>query len=270
MGFAKTFLTGLLGLGLAAAYAAEAPAFEKPPAQALKMLKGAKGKPVRAGAVFVNGAFLKGPYVVARYGNVLRVNGEQVSGQIVPWKQFLAASGGGAAAPAPKPAAAAPAPAAKPATAVDDLFDDAPAAKPAAKAAAAKAPEPEPEVEGDYTPNARTKALLKRVNAARTDVNRKLLDGCVCFFGPGYGMVAPNAKQSAALLAVLPEALRDAESGRDLASRLRAAGFAFLPQGLCDDLYAHSRDYVALQEWRRKAKEDAEVDKLLQGGGTAR
>ena len=98
---------------------AAAPAFEKVPDAARVALKGARGKPVRKGFVFVNGHYLPPPYVVARYGTAIFVNNVQVTGQVVPWKSFLATQPGNE--PAVTPAPAAPA---KKATAIDDLFDD--------------------------------------------------------------------------------------------------------------------------------------------------
>ena len=96
---------------------AASPTFEKVPDAARTALKGARGKPVRKGFVFVNGHYLQPPYVVARYGTAIFVNDVQVTGQVVSWKSFLATQPGGA--PAATPAPAAPA---KKATAIDDLF----------------------------------------------------------------------------------------------------------------------------------------------------
>ena len=114
----KTYIL-LVALATILSTDAAAPAFEKVPDAARVALKGARGKPVRKGFVFVNGHYLPPPYVVARYGTAIFVNNVQVTDQIVPWKSFLATQAG--AAPAAPSAPAAPA---KKATAIDDLFDD--------------------------------------------------------------------------------------------------------------------------------------------------
>ena len=140
----------LMGALVLAAGAAR-PEFEEVPAGANKALKAVKGKPIRTGMVFVNGNYVKPPYVLMRSGTALFANSRtQITGQVVPWKAFLATQGG---ASAPKPAAPA-----QPRTAqsVDDLFADTPppASKPAAQAATDVAEEV------DFIPNARSDRLL--------------------------------------------------------------------------------------------------------------
>ena len=93
--------------------------FEKVPDAARKALKGARGKPVRKGFVFINGHYLPPPYTVARYGTAIFINNVQATGQIVPWKTFLSTQAGGASAPASSPAMPA-----RKVSAIDDLFDD--------------------------------------------------------------------------------------------------------------------------------------------------
>ncbi len=66
------------------------PKFDKVNPQALKYLKGEQGKPIKTGVVIVNGRYLPPPYKVARYGNVIRINDVQVTGQVVSWNTFLA------------------------------------------------------------------------------------------------------------------------------------------------------------------------------------
>ena len=233
---------------------AASPTFEKVPDAARTALKGARGKPVRKGFVFVNGHYLQPPYVVARYGTAIFVNDVQVTGQVVSWKSFLATQPGGA--PAATPAPAAPA---KKATAIDDLFDD------GAPAAAASAPAAD--AGGDaFVANARSNQLLKRVNDYRTDVNKRLLNGDACFFGR-YGFVAVQQRLCRGLLDVLPEAIRDSENGAELFGRMRAKGLPYLNVNICADLIENRADYSALVERRRKEKEDEEVQKMLSNGG---
>ena len=64
-------------------------AFATVPKQALVELKATVGKPFSAGLVFVNGKLLDPPYKVERYGTALRINGIQVTNEIIPWTAFL-------------------------------------------------------------------------------------------------------------------------------------------------------------------------------------
>lgn len=255
----KTFFFIMAAIAMCAtAVAKDPPPFAKVPADALTCLKATKGKPVRSGLVFVNGEFVPSPYSVMRYGTALKINRHQVTGQIVSWKKFIAASSN---APTPPPAAKEKTPPKKKpaeANSVDDLFDDEP--PPSASAKTAEAEEP---VTGDYVENARTKALLRRLNDARTTVHRKLLDGYVCFFGSRYVPLVLEPGIVGKLLDVLPEAMRDAESPRSLLATLKGAGFNYFTIEHCEDLIAHSADSAKLIDFRRKFKEDAELRKLI-------
>lgn len=64
-------------------------AFAAVPKQALVELKATVGKPFSSGLVFVNGKLLEPPYKVERYGTALRINGIQVTNEIIPWTAFL-------------------------------------------------------------------------------------------------------------------------------------------------------------------------------------
>ena len=249
----KTYIL-LVALATILSTDAAAPAFEKVPDAARVALKGARGKPVRKGFVFVNGHYLPPPYVVARYGTAIFVNNVQVTGQVVPWKSFLATQPGNE--PAVTPAPAAPA---KKATAIDDLFDDGgtsaqheAAAKPAADS-------------GSFEPNARSEQMLKRINDYRTDVNKRLLNGDACFFGR-YGFVVVQKRLTRGMMDVLPEAIRDSEDGAELFGRMRARGLAYLNANICADLIENRADYSSLVERRRQMKEDEDVVNILSSG----
>ena len=58
-------LLGLVG-ALALVAGAATPQFEEVPAGANKALKAVKGKPIRTGMAFVNGRYVKPPYVLMR------------------------------------------------------------------------------------------------------------------------------------------------------------------------------------------------------------
>ena len=246
----------LMGALVLAASAAR-PEFEEVPAGANKALKAVKGKPIRTGMVFVNGHYVKPPYVLMRSGTALFANSRtQITGQVVPWKAFLATQGG---ASAPKPAAPA-----QPRTAqsVDDLFADTP--PPASKPAAPAATDVAEEV--DFIPNARSDRLLEQINRQRSFFDRRLRDGYVIFFGSRYAPVSVEPRSGRALMAILPEAIRDSSDGADLYGRMRAKGFPYMTRELCDELVENRVDYSRIVERRKEMEREDEVNKLLRQG----
>lgn len=238
-----------------------APSFEKVPDPAMSALKGTRGKPFTSGLVFCNGAYVKPPYRVIRYGTAIFVNDRQVTDQIVSWKAFLATQGGYVA---PVAASAKPQSAAAKANtgSIDDLFDDEPAKSASGGTSAAAAAE-ESIPEAGFSPNAKSEALLKKVNAARLEIQRKLKDGNICFFGARYGRVVVEPRVAKALLDALPEAISDAADGAALAAALRAKGFVFMQRELCDDLIENRKDYPQIIERRRALREEASLQKMF-------
>ena len=250
---------GIAG-ALMLAVGAAAPQFEEVPAGANKALKAVKGKPIHAGMVFVNGHYVKPPYVLMRSGTALFVNhGIQITDQIVPWKSFLSAQGGAAPA-APQPAAPAQP---RPVQNVDDLFADTPP-PPAAKAAAPAAVTTA--ADSSFTPNEQTKRMLKRINDRRSYFDRKLREGNVIFFGTRYSPVSLDSRLVRSLLAVLPEALRDANDGAQLYATLRAKGTTYISREVCDDLVENRQDYLQIIERRKEMEKNDELQNLLGPG----
>ncbi len=247
---------GLIG-ALALAVGAATPQFEEVPAAANKALKAVKGKAIRTGMVFVNGHYVKPPYVLMRSGTALFVNYDtQITGQVVPWKAFLATQGGAAAQ---RPATPAPT---RTAQSVDDLFADTPpAAQPTAAAPAADAA-----ADVDFTPNEQSKRLLKRINDRRSYLDRKLREGDVIFFGARYAPVSVTPRMARALLAMLPEAMRDADDGADLLRRLRAKGITYLSREICDELAENRTDSPQIIVHRKEMEKADELNNLLQQG----
>lgn len=247
----------MLALASLSAFAAR---FEKVPAQAQEMLKGSRSKTVSSGLLFVNGRYMKPSYRVARYGTAIFVNDTQITGQVVPWSAFLATQSGYVPPPAPvKPAA--PKKKVEKEKTVDDLFDDGPAAS--------AEPEPEPEKPAPaaeepgaavaFTPNEKSARLLKKIDDMRIEVRRRLRDGYICFFGTRYTRVYVEPRVARALLDVLPEAVRDASSGADLAAKMRAKGFPFMGRALCDDLFENQTDYLNVVKRREQIKDDEKL-----------
>ena len=257
-------LSAALAVGVLCAAPPPEPLFEKVPAPAVTALRIAKGKMIPTGLVFVNGKLLPGPYIVSRHGTAIKVNREQVTGQIVPWSQFVV---GGTPRPAPRPPAAAPAappPPPPPASSVDDLFEDAPAkpaatGRPAAPALVAAPPPPA----GDYADTPRTRALLKRINEFRTDVDRTLRGNGVYFFSVRHTPIRVEARQAETLLAILPNALRDANDARQLQGVLRSRGIT-LPPEVCADLMTDRALFMKIRDRVREIKEEQSFRKMLE------
>ena len=247
----------MLALVALTAVVAEASGFEPVPEAARTALRGTRGKPFTAGLLFCDGACVKPPYRVARYGTAIFVNDRQVTGQIVPWRAFLAEQAGYVAPVPPKPAGEAK----KPKAAADDLFDDAPAQPDPAAKPSAPAAEEAPVA---FRANAKSAALVKKVNAARVEIQRKLKDGYICFYGARYPRVIVEPRVAKSLLAVLPEAISDAPDGAALAAAMRAKGFAFMGRELCEDLVRNRADYPKILERRRALEEEEALRRMME------
>ncbi len=234
----------LLAAGFAVAALYAAPPFEKVPEQAMQMLKGAVGKPQNSGLVFANGQYIRPPYRVARMGTAIYINDIQVTDQVLSWRKFLATQ--------PGYTGAIPAKAEKEvgeAKSLDELFadDDAPA---------------KPEKVEAFSPNAKSAALLHEIDAYRADVQRKLREGNIIFFGSRYARVVVEPRVAKALLAVLPEAMREADDAVDLESRVRAGGIVFLNRMMCADLLEHRPDYLKIIERRKHLLELERLEEI--------
>lgn len=276
---------------VSAAEAAEAKrSFGTVPKQALVELKATVGKPFSSGLVFIDGKFIPPPYKVERFGTAFRINGQQVTRQVIPWDEFLKTQPGvrieqveiapsaPAESAAPEPAAAE---AAEPADDdsdisddFDDLFDDnpKPKKKKAPARAAAKKPAPRPSAptvatkvvfDGTFRPNTKTKSMVERLNKIRTDMEVMLRKGGTCFFGTRYSTVTADRAPTDMFLSAVPQAMRENSSYEDFASAVRAKGIVFLPESVLRDLFRNRLDYVKLQERARAVKEERAWEKKL-------
>jgi len=252
---------------------ASAFAFSPIPKESAKVLKVTRGRPFSSGVVFVNGKYLEPPYVVERWGTGIRINGFPVSGQIIDWNEFLKTQKGAKAVrrepqDAPPTASAAAAAADVDEKSLDDLFDDDSAEKgktEVRKAPAAAKPMQKVtyELEGEFVPTDATKAMLAKINAFRTEIDRSLRSGEFICFGDTYSLVRGDSRTLMDLLEKLPEIQRSALDEKDFSQRVRAAGMVYLSEVLRQDLYRNRVDYRKLQERRIKLKKDGEVQKLL-------
>ena len=259
-------------------------AFQSIPKESAKALGVTRGKPFSSGMVFINGKYVEPPYVVERWGTGIRINSIPVTGQVIDWTEFLKTQPGvkvekseTAVAPAkePKPM---PAPASVPepsadvsASSLDDLFDDDPKpvkpakVEPKAVAAAPVVSKPAKTVvtyvlSGKFRHNDDSTALLKRINANRTEIDRTLRSGGFICFGDSYSQVQGDRRTLLELLEVLPDGarrllravaregtVREPQSGEFVARHaLRAASSVKTSLGMLLDkqlLYRDERGY---------------------------
>ena len=262
-------------------------AFAAVPKQALVELKATVGKPFSAGLVFVNGKFLDPPYKVERYGTALRINGIQVTNEIIPWTEFLKTQAGVRVEKVePPPAAAAPAPVQETASAaeetatsdsytddIDDLFDDDPkpkkkvAAKPAAVKRQPKAAPPQPTttvvLDGEFVPNDKTKAMVARINKERTRVETVLRKGGCYFFGTRYTPISVDRMPAEMFLSSIPGVMKSNTAFEPFSSAARAKGITFLSEAVLRDLFRNRLDYIRLIAREKAIKEEGKWGTML-------
>ena len=262
-------------------------AFATVPKQALVELKATVGKPFSSGLVFVNGKFLDPPYKVERYGTALRINGIQVTNEIIPWTEFLKTQAGVRVEKVdPPPAAAAPAPVQETASAaeetatsdssiddIDDLFDDDPkpkkkvAAKPAAVKRQPKAAPPQPTttvvLDGEFVPNDKTKAMVARINKERTRVETVLRKGGCYFFGTRYTPISVDRMPAEMFLSSIPGVMKSNTAFEPFSSAARAKGITFLSEAVLRDLFRNRLDYIRLIAREKAIKEEGKWGTML-------
>ena len=271
----------------AAEPAARRAAFAAVPRQALVELKATVGKPFSAGLVFVNGKFIDPPYKVERYGTALRINGIQVTNEIIPWTEFLKTQAGARVEKVdPPPAAATPAPvqetapaAEDPATSdasiddIDDLFDDDPnpkkkvAAKPVVKRTPKAAPPPQPTttvvLDGEFVANDKTKAMVARINKERTRVETVLRKGGCYFFGTRYTPISVDRMPAEMFLSSIPGVMKSNTAFESFSSAARAKGITYLPEAVLRDIFRYRLDYIRLIAREKAIKEEGKWGTML-------
>ena len=243
------------------------------PKQALSELKVSVGKPFSAGLVFLNGKYVAPPYKVERYGTAIRINGTQVSGELIPWDEFLKTQSG---VKVETVTPEAPAVEEEPEPAVDtdegsdfdDLFSDTPAPKkkaPKRAASAPSAPAPVTTVtfDGEFVPNEKSRAMLAKLNKIRTDIELTLRNGGYHFFGTRYTPVTGDRGATDLILGALPEAMKASSSFESFSSAVRARHITYLPETVLRDLFKNRIDYVRLQDRAKAIKEERQWESML-------
>ena len=279
-------------LALAAAVSAAVTVNAAPdiPVASAKALGVTKGKPFRSGLVFIDGKYLAPPYVVSRWGTGIRINNTPVTGQIIDWTEFMKPQSGVKVSKTETPAEPAPAAESAPQeqkseeeesggesdSSLDDLFDDDP--KPKAKKAERKAlvqktpARPKTSVsyslDGEFVHNDVSRALVNRINAARTEIDRTLRTGGFICFGDDYQRVSGDSRTALRLLEKIPEMQRDATSAKHFASLMRSAGIVYFADQLCNDLYRNRIDYHRLIKRREQWKKREKLENFLKDAGT--
>lgn len=267
-------------------------AFPRPPQQAAQALKVTAGKPFSSGYVFVDGRYLTPPYKVERYGTVIRINGCQVTREIVPWSEFVKTQAGFTAVKSEAPDEGedesaeeeTPADSAEPEeeeeeevdeddSTLDDLFDDsAEEKKPVAKKKPVTDKKPKkrkPQAKitysfaGEFTPNEKTKAMVDKINRIRTKIDSQLRAGGYYFFGSRYSTLNGDAGAAKRLAEKLPVVMQKYSERGEFAAAIRSAGFTYFPVALVDDLFKNRFAYIQLLERRKKDLQQNQWQKLL-------
>jgi len=263
-------------------------AFAPNPKGAVKALKVERGKPFRTGMVFIDGKYIPPPYTVERYGLVLRINKMQVTGPVIPWEEFVKTqegvkvtknvSGPASDATAETPEEPEPEPEeddlSDEGDFLSDLFDDEPVVKKSStsKKKAHKAKPRKPVVtvtysfDGEFQHNDTTKALLKKISQARTDVDALLRKGGFICFGSDYSRVTGDSGTAKIVLNKLPGLMQTSNDAKSLAAGVRASGISFFPDALCRDLYLNRVDYRKLLERQKATKDEEKVNALINRG----
>lgn len=251
--------------------------FPKPPAQARTALRATVGKQFNAGWVFIDGKYMEPPYKVERFANVIRINGVQVTGEVVPWNSFVKTQKGVKVTKneaKPADGASDQSADAEPETepeledaddawedSLDDLFDDEPVAKkPAKKSGSSYKPRPKkPAVtvtytfEGEFEHNEKSKPLLEKINALRTKIDQNLRSGGMYCFSSRYSMVSMDSRSANHVLERLPDLMKQSASKADFSQAIHSANIPF-SEPLIEDVFKNKFDYIRLKNRYSKEK----------------
>ena len=116
---------------------------------------------------------------------------------------------------------------------------------------------------GAFVKNDASKALVKRINDLRTEIDGILRRGGFIFFGDGYSRVAGDARTAESMLESLPELMQRSQNVDALRSGIRASHMVYLNEILSKQLFDNRVDYRRLKDRRQQIKKDREWSKLL-------
>ena len=263
----NTRLSALLAALLCAATAAAA--MQEIPKASRTALGATRGRSFSSGVVFIDGKYLPPPYVVERWGTGIRINSKQVTGQVIPWSEFLKTQSGVKMTKTEvQPAQPKPQSFETDDFSLDDLFDDDPKPRKQRRPQASRR-QTDPScsvsysLEGDFVANEASKSLVARINAVRTEIDKILRRGGFICFGESYSRISGDSSSAVKLLEKLPGILRSSYTLSDFKCAVRSAGLVFLHETLCEELYRNRIDYPKLQERYEKLRGDAEIQKII-------
>lgn len=287
-GFRRFCVTAVWGFLFLFAIGAEA-AFTPAPKEAVRALKITKGKPFSSGVVFINGKFIEPPYVVERYGNVLRINKIQITNAIIDWSEFLKTQDNSvitktevveepkSSKPEPEPVAATPISTDDDDDPLADLFDDSPAPKKTGrKQSAHHAPAKKSEapkttttvaLTGEFDLNAKAAMMVNKINAMRTEIDASLRRGGFFCFGSAYSRVSGDRAAANKILQDVPKIMKDNSEYGSFADGIRKAGFVYFPPNLVKEMFANRVDYLVMQKRWKKVFEEQEYNSMLNNAG---
>ena len=124
-------------------------------------------------------------------------------------------------------------------------------------------PSPKYELVGKFVKNDASKALIRRINDQRTEIDGILRRGGFIFFGDGYSRVVGDSRTVETMLATLPETMQRSEELGAFRAAIRADGMLYVNEILSGQLFANKIDYRRLQERRKKLKSEQEWNRLL-------
>ena len=116
---------------------------------------------------------------------------------------------------------------------------------------------------GKFRPNDSSKALVGRINSARTEIDRILRSGGFICFGTHYPRVSGDKRTLMAMLDVLPELMQSSESIEAFCSGVHSANLVYFNDALCQELFKNRIDYRKLKERREKFKSDQKWKQIL-------
>ena len=152
---------------------------------------------------------------------------------------------------------------AKPAAAKRAIPPPPPPSDLAVSAPPAPSTAPVPELAGKFAKNDASEALKKKINAARTEIDRHLRNGGFFCFGDNYARIVGDPTSAVKLLDSLPEILMRSDTSEDLYESAHAARLAYLHELVCEDLFRNRIVYRSLQELRMKRREDKALQKMM-------
>lgn len=255
--------------------------------EAIEALGITEGTRQSNGFVFVEGCYIAPPYTVTRKGNGIFINRVQVE-QPFPWtaetltpaiadptkkrgaepgkgdaekENYLSdgreqEAGGGASDVRVVPVAGSPA-AVSTGNTLDALFDEGPARSATEEQQTAV---PGKQAASVSLTQKQKAELCQNLDMRRLRFETGLAQGEIFLFNYRYGRINGTYGTAKTLFAVLPEAVRYAQSPQDLMARLNQGGVYFLDINACTDLYRNKLNFMALSA-RRRSIEVSEAKK---------